>query len=460
MRCVPTNMYERIRKCRLWLLVCLPILFISCIKDEEVVLDDYCYISSVSLGNVKRVVKSGDSNVYSSYTASYYRMTIDQRKQSIENHDSLLYGSNMNAVLLNISYSGSYLAYRKITPDNDGVWQAYSPTDSIDLTSPIELHLLSNDSRSSRVYTLKVNVHQQEGDSLYWTKVDELEAGTGFEAMTETRAAIVDGNNLVVLGRAGGDIRLGKRVVHSDEAQWEFVDTDLPTDADLQTLAKGKGKLYVSTAEGAFYESSNAETWTRIGTGVPGMKLAAVTKDYFYALAGGKMYSSQGATDWTREERLDEKSDSLPTDVIGTLDFIQPNGNNRLVMVGHHTDDAVSKTMVWNKMWNSGLAEGEAEWTFVNWTRDNKNLLPVMEHTCLMKYDGKCLAFGRGSDKMYFSSDYGITWRTDSGLHLPLELEQVPGNLTSAVGDDNVIWIIAGNSVWKGRLNRLGFARP
>ena len=77
-----------------------------------------------------------------------------------------------------------------------------------------------------------------------------------------------------------------------------------------------------------------------------------------------------------------------------------------------------------------------------------------------MKYDGKCLAFGRGSDKMYFSSDYGITWRTDSGLHLPLELGQVPGNLTSAVGDDNVIWIIAGNSVWKGRLNRLGFARP
>ena len=105
------------------------------------------------------------------------------------------------------------------------------------------------------------------------------------------------------------------------------------------------------------------------------MKLAAVTKDYFYALAGGKLYSSQGATDWTREERLDEKSDSLPTDVIGTLDFIQPNGNNRLVMVGHHTDDAVSKTMVWNKMWNSGLAEGEAEWTFVEDNIGPRNMI-------------------------------------------------------------------------------------
>ena len=87
-----------------------------------------------------------------------------------------------------------------------------------------------------------------------------------------------------------------------------------------------------------------------------------------------------------------------------------------------------------------------------------------------MAYDGMCLAFGGASDyeggkyeamsEMFFSKDYGITWKPDYELHLPQELLGVSGPIASAVDRDHFIWIIANREVWRGRLNRLGFLRP
>ena len=81
-----------------------------------------------------------------------------------------------------------------------------------------------------------------------------------------------------------------------------------------------------------------------------------------------------------------------------------------------------------------------------------------------------CLAFGGASDyeggkygamsEMFFSKDYGITWKPDYELHLPQELLGVSGPIASAVDRDHFIWIIANREVWRGRLNRLGFLRP
>lgn len=70
----------------------------SCISDKEVESDDYCYIWEVSLGSLKREVNmldalGKDTTIASTYTGSKYPMTINQRELTIENRDSLLYGT-------------------------------------------------------------------------------------------------------------------------------------------------------------------------------------------------------------------------------------------------------------------------------------------------------------------------------------------------------------------------------
>ena len=71
----------------------------------------------------------------------------------------------------------------------------------------------------------------------------------------------------------------------------------------------------------------------------------------------------------------------------------------------------------------------------------------------------KNLTSHKALDAMFISQDYGITWRTSTELHMPIQLEGIEGCITSTVDKNNFIWIITNAQVWRGRLNRLGFAQ-
>ena len=134
-------------------------------------------------------------------------------------------------------------------------------------------------------------------------------------------------------------------------------------------------------------------------------------------------------------------------------------------MVGQRegSDNAV----VWSKMWNETEKEENAQWVYFSISPDNKIPCPRLQYLNLLPYDGKCIAFGGASmdeshkalDAMFVSQDYGITWRPDKELYLPVQLEGIEGPITSAVDKNNFIWIITNAQVWRGRLNRLGFAQ-
>ena len=101
-------------------------------------------------------------------------------------------------------------------------------------------------------------------------------------------------------------------------------------------------------------------------------------------------------------------------------------------------------------MWNQSELEKNAEWMYFPFSSDNKIPCPRLRYLNLLAYDGKCAAFGGASmdgahkamDAMYFSQDYGITWRPNDELHLPAQLEGIEGCITSTVDKNNFIWII------------------
>ena len=211
------------------LLLAVPLIASSCSKDSDIVTaNDYCYIKSVTLGTVKRKT----ATVNTTFSGSSYAMTINLRDNTIENRDSLPFGSQLSRVTANIIFDGLMLTYR--TKGSNAEWTAYNSADSLDLTAPLELKLTSNDNNSSRIYTFKVNVHKQEGDSLYWnmceSEVPQL------ADMTDMKAFIL-GGKLMVLGQKTAGIVLAERSSTESQGTWEETPiTDLPTTADLQTL--------------------------------------------------------------------------------------------------------------------------------------------------------------------------------------------------------------------------------
>lgn len=453
------------------LIATVPFLLGSCLSEQEVDNNEYCFIWDVTLGSLKRestVLDSlgKDTTITSSYTGSQYPMTINQRALTIENMDSLLYGTMLRAVLVEISYTGSSLYYRT-KESADSTWMTYSSSDSMDLRKPVELLLLSNDGLSSRLYTLKLNVHKQEGDSLYWKKVGD--AVPQLQNMNQQRAIIVQ-DNLAVLGKSDNAVVL---VEQTAEGVWNETSTNLPSDADVQTVVKKGDSFFISTTAGDIYTSEDGKNWQKLDVPQhPGLVLAGATSSYLYALMDGELYrcheNGQGEWDF-QPEGLDESSVYLPSKDVRTLLMKQTSGNQRLVMVGNRTDSADKSSVVWNKMWDDETSEAEAVWMFMNQTEDNKCTLPQLEYLNLIQYDDKCMAFGGSSvtgkgtneamDALYVSEDFGISWHKDSELHLPTQLKGIDGPVSSVVDNNNVIWIIANGEVWRGKLNRLDFER-
>jgi len=456
-----------------WLsaLATLPFFMVSCLSDNEVVTDDHCYILSVSLGTMSFDVHMQDSLgkdtvVRRTYTGTNFPLTINQRDLTIENYDSLLYGTLLRSVKVEISYTGSKVFHR-IKDDIDSTWTSYSSEDSLDLRKPIELLTVANDGLSSRCYTLKLNVHKQNGDSLYWKKADD--AVPQLQNLNPHQALVVQGR-LAVLGKEGNAVSFVERTT---DGIWNTVPTNLPADADIQSVVKKGNALFVCTLSGNIYTTTDGKSWQKLNVPyVSGLMLAGATSDYLYALTHGVLFrcyeNEQGG--WVfQSEALDEGSSYLPSKDVKTLLMTQDNGNRRLVMVGNRTNENDKTSVVWNKMWNKDISESEAIWMFINQTDDNKCVLPQLENLNILQYDGKCLAFGGASvsgkgtneamDALYVSRDYGISWRKNEEWYLPKELKGIDGPVSSVVDDDNVIWIIANGQVWRGKLNRLSFLR-
>ena len=448
-----------IRNKSLLLLLALVLMASSCSEKDNVVStsNDYCYISSVILGNVKRKVQN--TNV--TFSAVDYEMTINQRTNNIENRDSLPYGSQLSRVIATIHFDGSTLAYREKGSNSE--WTSYNATDSLDLTKPLELFLTSNDNQSSRIYTLKVNVHQQEGDSLFWKQCDNNVAE--LTDMTDMKAFVLK-DKLFVLGQKTSGITLAERSSTEAEGEWtETPVTDLPATTDIQTLRQYGDMLYLSTNDGSIFSSSDAKGWRQEGSTYSApLNLVEKTEKYYYAISEDKILRSADATTW-EEESLDTDATMLPTTDIRALSAEQANGNNRIILVGQSekSDNAV----VWNKMWNDSEKEENAEWIYFPITHDNNIPCPRLEYLNLLPYDGNCIAFGGASidnskkalETMYVSQDYGITWRPDKEHRMPVELKGIEGCITSTVDENYFIWIITNAQVWRGRLNRLGFAQ-
>lgn len=450
----------------LWVLLILPFMVSSCTNDDDVVsTNDYCYIKSVTLGVIKRQV----NDTKTSYQGNTFLMTINQRAGTIENRDPLPYGSQLSAVLTTIAFDGSMIKYRRKWSNDE--WSVYNSVDSLNLTDTLALELYSNDGLSNRTYYMWVNVYQQEGDSLTWQK-NESDLAPLAE-MTDMKAFVLN-DKLMVLGKKTSGIALAKLSELDVTGTWEeepATNLNLSLAADLQTLCQYKDTLYLSTSDGDILYSTDAKVWKDTAS-IAGLTLIEKTDGFFYGLCGGKLMRSADAITW-EDETLDTDAALLPTSDIRSLTMQQANGSTRIILLGQRDGEGkeYEKALVWNKAWNEGWKnhEKDAEWMYFPLSPDNNIPCPRLKHLNLLSYDGKCVAFGGASvegygehealDAVYVSRDFGITWRPASGLYLPAQLNGTDGCITAVVDKNNFIWIVTNAQVWRGRLNRLGFAQ-
>ena len=404
-----------------------------------------------------------------SYPAENFTFTIDQVARMIYLRDSLPYGSRIDKMPITITSAGAYgvlLEDEGNGGERETVWNS---TDSLDLTEPVRIKVYASDEVSARVYTIKVSVHQVEPDSLVWHKVsDSFSSG----AVTGSTRTLVLGDELVTLAATDGGVAVYKNSWRNPSASW----TETLLGADMADAVVGSaqvfgGQILVVNSAGRVMASADGISWSEMALGGTVEALVgAVTVDGVDNLVA--IVDDGG----TRQFRLTGDGQSW-TDDAGAVPEAFPIGNftgfelplatnsrqHRLCVMGAEDPEAAlndTTSFAWYTLDGIRWTEMEGASTL---------RLPKLELPTLLHYAGETWAFGTGEDekltRLFTSEDYGLVWREktrDARLDYSFEGRTA---YSAAVDGDGWLWMVfssedgRNDEVWRGRVNRLGFAK-
>ncbi len=438
----------------------------SCLGDgdEDVVYSNEVGITAFSLGTQKYIRDTisstgADSTYQTTLDCSSYIFYIDQTKHEIYNPDSLPVGIDCKKIITSVTTkSSSVTLLKNIGSDT---LQTYSSSDSIDFSEARTFRMVSMSGLATVDYTVKVNIHQQKPEVFEWRLATPCYSLANLTAMR----ALATGGKVYIIGRDASKLH-----IYAAEEQhvvsWAEITPNVDLGADAyKNITIMAGKFYAYATDGAIYTSDDATTWTKISS-VSLSQLIGSSDKRLYALSTGNniMSSADGAT-WT-EEDLDTPADSLPTGNFNmiTRPVLTNPGISRVVLIG--TGETTSK--VWSKIEETDNGSEQQSWTYLDVATDNRFRLPNMANMQVTYYDTFMMTMGgqgTGDSQataafsgLYASTDGGMTWRAKDLYALPETFDTTSNRFAFVADSQNYLWIVDGTgSVWRGRLNRLGW---
>lgn len=446
--------------------------FAACIGDD----DETSYLTyndtgitafSLSAANqyLHTTGSQGQDSIYKkAVVVSDYVFYVDQENSLIYNPDSLPYGTDAKHIVLSISTKNSGQIFLKNVA-NDSTFY-YSATDSVDFSNPRTFQILSLSGNYYRNYTVKVNIHQQEGDDFNWHKLSTTSLFANMQAMK----AFAAGGNVYLFGFDGTQTQL-YQTSEDDGLNWLASNQLFDADAYKNVVTRGDDVFVLNAGQ---ILRMNAGQWTVMGSNSDVKQLVAASATELYAIGqdGKMMVSRNDGASWTTDA-MDESNVLLPVNAISySYQPLKTNDDiDMVVMAGLRDETAFpndTTAVVWTKLVEYSDYHREYPWTYVDIADDNNYALPRLANLVIMSYDDGLLAMGgsgvgactkKGFDSFYYSQDGGITWKAPD-YTLPADMNS-SNVFTTIVDSQKYIWIICGQSgeIWRGRLNRMGWTK-
>lgn len=412
-----------------------------------------CLVTSATLGTLPRTMhtlsSAGEDSTYTvNVSGSYYPLYIDQVQNRIYNGDSLPVGTDVTRVTFQTFSTIGTAAIRSLVSGTD---TTFSATDSTDFSRERLVTIYSSDGTARREYRVNINVHREEADSFRWAR--PVATNEFLPWLTYMRAAVKDGY-LYIFAREREQKVLLKAPTADPSAMTRtpLSGRDAP---DPSTIVAMGGSFY-GLLNGKPARTEDGIMWMPLNTTFRPDALVAAGSRTLYALSDGQLYASADGISWT-EEKLDEP-DRFPTEQFAWA--VIPSRTDTtfedILLVGRRNGEVV----VWKR--NIDLTGGEQfAWNYYPTMADNPYNCPQLTDASLIAYDEGAVLCGRDADgnvaPLYMSHDGGRTWKDDD---IPRPEAAPPVTMAVTTDDDNYIWMICAGTgeVWRGRLNRLGWA--
>lgn len=409
----------------------------------------------------------------------YRGEAADSTTGTIQNLDSLPYGSVVNSLYPKVTFQSTngniYI--------NDSLWE---DGDSIDFSTPVVITNTSYDGLYTKSYTVKVNVHQVDPDSM------SLEPETASLPESAAKTVVLEvGSKLMVFSPAVGG---GLNLFQSADTCKSWVKSavsGLSGNMNLSSLCTFAGRYYVTSAAHQLLRSDDGLSWSSIspvstdGSSVILLNLyGELNRKYInepdpsaligmlVTAAGDTCFgrSTDGIT-WVVASKVPA---SFPIEEFAKIKSKTATNVQFVTVVGGKDATGSVVPNVWS-------TEDGRTWISVNDGSLSYNTLPKRKNASLFRYDGVLVCFG-GQDEngdlykdLYVSPDHGMTWKEaddnwafvkmDSGLAgAGVYVQHIPDAVADK--DREFFWIFGGSrtdgasaTIWKGYLNSMVFAR-
>ncbi len=404
--------------------VLLAVAVVGCNSDSDNIVTEgdfgNCSVSSFNLTRNDKVLNRLDSVYFS----------IDLVNAVIFNADSLPKGTKIDKLVLKIgtsSASGCDLTFRKLgTPRDTTVNYLSSPNDSINFSDgPVKLLVTSYDGLSKREYTVKVNVHQVQPDTLFWDNAAKRTLPGPYVDPEKQKTVEFQGKAycMTVSGQSTS-LSVCRNPFDGD---WDIAEVTLPANADVNSFTSSSDSFYILDSDGNLYKSEDGMTWISTGARI----------DHIYGGYNGVILGARKDSDgWTHVTYPASEERAVPAGcpIGGTSQLFVYRSEWSAEPLAMFVGGRDASGMVvgsawgydgnrWGKISTRDIDEREGITMFPYFTpRVDTNSWRITERSALIAMGGRYES-AEGvvvSKNVYVSYDQGITWdEASSYLQLP-----------------------------------------
>ena len=385
------------------------------------------------------------------------KFTIDQVRSAVYNHDSLPYLTDLTKYpRVKVTYtSGS--GYSNIVFGDSTVIKS---GDSINILDIKEFRLFPlSDLNRPKIYTLSVDVHQIDPDSVQYSHVGSFD----FLANTKNKAFWIN-NTCYLFTSPLNSVSAMQLKISRNMEQWESVSMEgLPNASEaLENLQANENDFYTAI-NGELYtatwsdETSRISRWQKITTEYPVTAVLGYLKSTVYQgrplhEGGLALIVEKGETnvfaftnnfmEFSYGETVPDNFPSVDNSVLNNQSTLL----NKITLIGKESIYATEDGLLWAKL-NS----------------DPRGNLPEIQGGSAFLYNDEIWFFGGKTgektynEEVYYSLDGGLVWKTkESKAQAQTTFSFREGATIITDKEGKSFYIIGGESqsdIWKGVLN-------
>ena len=409
----------------------------SCHKSNP---EDDDFIFPANLAVTKFALKN-DTSVARNLDSVYF--SVDLAHHVIYNADSLPYGTKITRLIPIISYSNKVTSATIVSEGGDRVSGNYdymaNPNDTIDFSGNVTLSLYCNNNLTRYDYKIKINVHKQKPDSIYWSELAVSTLPSRLPSPTAQKSSQSDASSYCFIQESDGTYTLS---CSTDlyTGRWDKKSVTLPFIPQVRTFEAAGNSLYLLSDNGDLYSSEDSgDSWN--ATGKNWTKMLGHYKENITGIANegnSRIFVQYPATGINQTVPADFPDSGMSDLVMTVNDWTE---NPAALLAGGVKADGSLTNATWGFDGN-------------RWVKLSTHGIPDIKDAILIPYyvyrryssanlkrecfdvlllTGGVLPDGTLNRKVYISYDNGITW------HKGTETIQLPAAIPAMTMADILI---------------------